>query len=801
VSRGRALALVVTAIGLAIWSALTLRLGTDLTNFMPVGGRSDLAAVVGRLTDSPFTRTMVLSVEAPETGTAVAAAAELTSMLRDHPEIGWVRSALDETDLEDVYALYFPRRHYFLSDEPEREIPLLLSEASLREKARTLRHRLATPASSFLERLAAADPLAAFQGILERLRAGEATLRIEAGQLVTADGRFAIVLAGTAASAFDSGAQSRLLDDLDAAWREIVRRHGPGLRLEWAGANRFAVAAERSMKRDVYLIAVCSFLGVAALFLAFVASLRGFLLVALPPLAGILVATAAGVAVFGNLDGLTMAFGASLMGIAIDYSNHLLIHHGLARPEESAAATARRIRPSLSLGALTTVASFGGLAVTAFPAFREMAFFAGAGVVAALLTTLFVLPDLLEAAPPLPARSAAAARRLDGLLDAVARLPRALLLAPLAAGALAVTVLPRLEWSDDMSRLTRFDPEFVAEDRRVRARVSQHDESRFVIGLAPDPGDALALNDRVHARLERARANGALAGARSLHALLWSEDLQRRNQALLVADVDLYPRLDAVFASEGFRPGAFGAFEAALAVEPPPPLSLDDLRASPLSDLLAPYVFPLGDRTAVVTYLRDLREPEVVRAGLADLEGVHLLDQRTFVNDVYREFRQTTLRQMLVGGLLVVLLLALRYRAWRPVLASALPSALVALIVLAVLAAAREPVNLLHVMSLIMVTGMGVDYGVFLVDASGRREAIGATMLSLLISCLTTALVFGTLAFSSQPALRAIGVTTGLGILLSYAFAPVTLVAAGLGGGGSGRHASAKASKTPLPGS
>jgi len=92
-------------------------------------------------------------------------------------------------------------------------------------------------------------------------------------------------------------------------------------------------------------------------------------------------------------------------------------------------------------------------------------------------------------------------------------------------------------------------------------------------------------------------------------------------------------------------------------------------------------------------------------------------------------------------------------------------------------------VNLLHVMSLIMVTGMGVDYGVFLVDAAGRREAIGATMLSLLISCLTTALVFGTLAFSSQPALRAIGVTTGLGILLSYAFAPVTLVAAGLGGG------------------
>jgi len=45
--------------------------------------------------------------------------------------------------------------------------------------------------------------------------------------------------------------------------------------------------------------------------------------------------------------------------------------------------------------------------------------------------------------------------------------------------------------------------------------------------------------------------------------------------------------------------------------------------------------------------------------------------------------------------------------------------------------------------------------------------------------------VFGTLALSSQPSLRAIGATTGLGILFSYVLAPVTLAALGLGGGGS----------------
>jgi len=402
-------------------------------------------------------------------------------------------------------------------------------------------------------------------------------------------------------------------------------------------------------------------------------------------------------------------------------------------------------------------------------------------VAAALVISLRVLPDLLYAVPPLPPRSRASAARLGVFLGGVAGLPRAVLMLPVGVGLLGLLTLPRLEWSDDMSSLTHFDPEFVAENLRVRERVSSFDEARFVLGLAPDPATAVDLNDRIHARLEGAVAEGALDGVRSLHRLLWSEDLQRRNWSLVGADPLLYERTEAVFRGEGFRPGALRPFGEYLAAAAPSPLTLEELQSGPLADLLAPFVFPLGDQVAVVTYLRNLRSPDAVRAALADLQGVHLLDQHNFVNDIYREFRETTLRQMLVGSALVLLLLALRYRAWRPVLAAFLPSVLVAVLVLSMLSLAGVRANLLHVMSLMMVMGMGVDYGVFLVDSAGDREAFGATMLSLLMSCLTTAFVFGTLAFSSQPALQSIGVTTGVGILLSYLLAPVTLVALGIG--------------------
>jgi len=778
--RRRTIAFALIAAIMGVYCALHLRVGSDITRFLPMGSDSDLAALSSRLADSPLTRTLVISLEADELSTAIAAARELSDALRPHPEVAWIRSGLDETDIEQVFELYFPHRLGFLSDDPERELPDRLTESALRERARALRLRLASPASGLFKALAARDPLGSFETLVGRMRADQPALRDEAGQLVTNDGRFAIVLLGTKHSAFDTGTQGPLLAELYRHFEEIATRRGGGLELELASVGAFAMAAETAIKADVYLIAAFSFVGVALLFTAFVQSLRGFLVATVPPLSGILTATTVGLLVFGELDGMTMVFGASLMGIVIDYSNHLLLHHGLAATAVSPQQVALRLRPSLLLGALTTVASFVGLGLTPFPAFRQMAAFAITGVLAGLAVSLWVLPELLQSVPPLPTRAANVATRLDSAFRRLTRLPRLVLLAPIALGLLAAFALPAVQWSDDLSQLTQFDPELVDEDRRVRERVAQLEGGRFVIAIAADSEAALLKNDEIHERLQPVVAAGAVGGIRSLHSLVWSQALQGRNYDLLREDPELYARLDAAFEQEGFRPGAFSAFGDALAAPPPTPLRIEALQESPLAQMLAPFVFDLGDRTAVVTYLRDLDDPVAVQQALAGLDDVHLLDRRSFVSDIYSEFRETSLRQILFGGGLVLLLLAVRYRAMRPVLAAFVPSVLVTLIVLAVLATIGAPANLLHVMSLVMVMGIGVDYGIFCVDSARWREDFGATLLSLLLSCLTTAFVFGSLAFSSQPSLRAIGITTGVGVLLSFLLAPVTLAAAGL---------------------
>lgn len=768
--------LIAIAAAMIVYCAVNLRVGSDITRFLPDDSSSELAALSSKLTDSALTRTIVVSIGSADIATAISGAREIADALRDRDEVAWVRSTVDEAAVEALYEVYFPHRMGFLSDDPEKELPARLTDAALRERARSVKQRLASPASGFFEPLVAADPLGAFEAIVSQLRNDQSSLQVIDEQFVTADGRFAIILLASKGSAFDSGAQGRLLGFLHTRFDEINARHGGALDLELSAAGAFAIAAERDIKRDIKSIAACSLLGVALLFGLVLASLRGFLITSVPPMVGILTATTLGVWVFGKLDGITLAFGTSLMGIVIDYSNHILLHHGLAQPRESPMRVALRLRPSLVMGALTTVASFVGLGLTSFPAFREMSFFAITGVLSGLAASIWILPPLLEYAPELPARSSRASAAFDSIFRRLESVPVGSLRICIGIGALAVFLLPRLEWSDDLSRLTRFDDDLVEEDRRVRERVAQFDTGRFLIALAPDVESAMRRNEELQRRLVDSIAGGALEQSRSLHALLWSEELQRRNLAVLAAAPDLYDRLDAAFAAEGFRPGAFHRFGEALR-EPPEPLLFTDLQSSPLADLLTPYVIDLEDRIAVVTYLRGLQDVEAVRATIAGMDDVYLLEQRSFVNNIYREFRQASLQQVLVGAALVLALLGFRYRSWRPVIAAFLPSALVAVLLLAALAAFGQRVNLLHVMSLIMVMGMGVDYGIFCVDSIGRKERIGVTLLSLLLSCLTTAFVFGTLAISSQPALRAIGVTTGIGVILSFVLAPIVVAA------------------------
>jgi predicted exporter len=707
----------------------------------------------------------------------VAAARELAAGLRTHPAVAAVRSGSDDDLPRATFALYFPRRNAFLTDEPAR-IPELLSPEALDRRAARAREELALPTSVLTKRILPEDPIGAFARILERLAALGPGLDLVDGQLMTRDHRFAVLFVTTSPSAFEGSSQRAFLADLDDLVRALPASQDGSLVFEAAGANRFAVAAERSIRADVSLISTLSVAGVVALFLLAFRSLRSLALAGLPVVSGIVTAACASLLVFGHLDGITLGFGAALIGVVIDYPVLLLAHARLGS-SGGIAAVVRRVRPGITLGALTTIASFAGLGLTTIPGLRQLAFFSVVGVGAALLVTLFVLPPFVEVESAPRGRVRSAGEVLERIVRAVSRSHGVLAAATFLVLALALAALPRLVWQDDLSKLWRMDPQLQEEDQRVRARVGPMENGRFVVVVGPDAETALERNDAVGLRLERARAEGQLEGFRSLHALLWSRALQEANERGVRAVPDLAARVQDAFTAHGFRADALAPFARTLAAPPAAPLELDTLLASPLGDLAGAMVVPLDPGLALLTQVRGVRDEDALRAALADLPDAHLFDQRRFLAALFGDLRATTLQQIALGNVLVLALVVLRYRRLRPSVAAFLPCVFVTVLELGLFSLAGLELNILHAVGLVLVTGMGVDYSIFVVDAARAREGFDATMLGLALCCLTASCTFGMLALSQQPALRAVGATVGVGVVLSFLCAPLSLLVLG----------------------
>jgi predicted exporter len=781
---------VVLAIGaillaaMAAYAALNLRVSTDITHFLPSSDDRKLAEISKQLTESSLTRTMILSVEAPDSARAVAAGRELAEALRANPEVLRCQSGPDSHIAEASYELLFPHRFHLYSDEPQRELAERISDAGLAASAEHLKQQLSLPTAALVKKIAASDPLLMFPAVLKRLEAaGAGTLKIVDGQFLAADGLHAILFLETKSSPFDGEKQMPFLESIQAAFQKVNAAHGGVLKLEQSGLNRFAVDSERVIKNDINRISTFSTIAIIIVFLLLFRSIRVLLLSFVPLIFGMVSATAASMALFGEIHGLTLAFGSTLIGVCVDFPVHFLNHHGLEPDPAGPHGTMKRIVGALVLGSVTTVAGFAGLAWTSFPGMRELAAFATVGIVAALLSTIWLLPALSAQSPKRVRLHQAFAEKMGVLLGAMAK--RRMLLFSLPAAALVIIMigLPKVRWTDDLSALNRINEQILAEDTRVRDRVSRMDSGRFIIVTAPNDAGALAINDRVYAQLLAAKRAGEIEEFRSLHSLLFSEELQRQNIAILQKDPQLAARVTTAFAASGFKAEAMNAFGTSLASAPTQPLTLSEVLASPLGDVVRPFRVELGKDVGLVTLVRGVTNPAAIQARMQDIAGAHYFDQSDFLSRAYGHYRVRTLELVSVGLLLMLLIIFAKYRRIRPTLAAAMPALLASVTTLAVLGLMGVTTNLLHLVSLLLVLSSGEDYAVFLLASAKNQDDLKASAVSIVLCCLSTVLGFGLLGVSEIPALQALGLTTGIGILFCLILAPTALALAPNGSG------------------
>lgn len=754
------LALVVGALLLA-----RARFSADMSAFLPAAPSAEQQILVDQLKDGTVSRLMLVAIEGGSNEARAALSQGLAARLRAHAEFAAVSNG-EAGSFERERALLFGAR-YLLSPAVT---PARFSEAGLHAAVGDSIAALALPSGAWLKTLLPADPSGETLQLLEALSSQESA-PLNEGVWASRDGRRALLMVYTRAAGSDTDAQEAaigLMRDDFAATRASLAVRYPALtesRLLLSGPGVFGVEARARIRDEAMRFSLLGTLIIVSLLWAVYRSARALLLGLVPVASGALAGVVAVSLGFGVVHGITLGFGITLIGEAVDYSIYLFIQSGSAGTEGE---WRRRFWPTIRLGVLTSVCGFAALLFSGFPGLAQLGLYSIAGLVVAALVTRFVLPLLLP--------SGFAVRDLGALgkrLERVVLRPlrRLRLLVPLLAlSALAVLFWHHDKlWNRELAALSPVPAEQQALDAALRAELGAPDVRYLAVLSGPDREAVLRQAERLTPRLDSLVAQGLLAGYESPSRYLPSRTTQLARRDSLPDAATLRTRLQAALAGLPIQPARLEPFVAAVeAARQAPLLTPASYRGTSLALLLDGLLI---DRPGQSLALLPLRAPQSgINAAALDkaLTGqpVRLVDLKTASNRLYAAYLDEALKLVAWGMLAIVLLLALVLRSPARLLRVLLPLFAAGLVVVAGHVLAGVALSLLHLVGLLLLVAIGSNYALFFVGS----ERSASLLLSLLVANATALAGFGLLAFSSVPVLAALGGTAGPGALLALLF-------------------------------
>ncbi|WP_334041007.1 MMPL family transporter [Burkholderia ambifaria] len=779
--------LALVACGIAIARA---NFTADLSAFLPRAPSAGQRVLVEQLRDGIVSRLILVAIDGGDAATRAALSRRVAGTLCADRQFSAINNGEAVNDARDQQFVFDHR--YLLSPAVT---PQRFSADGLHQALGDSLDLLGSSAGLVAKAMLPRDPTGEVTALVDQLDSG-AQPAVRDGVWASRDGTRAVLVVQTAAAGSDTDAQARAIDAVRRAFSAATQTlpNPAAYTLAMTGPGVFSVDTRDTIRHDVERLSTASLVLIVALLLTLYRSPRTLALGLLPVLTGIAAGIAAVGVAFGTVHGLTLGFGTTLIGEAVDYSIYLFVQsaqagsRGAARPADAMRAWLAAYWPTIRLGVLTSVCGFASMLFSGFPGLVQLGLYSIVGLTAAALVTRYVLPHLrgehvairdVSRIGAVLARAAAAAPRL--------RWP----LAVLVLAACATLVLHRDGlWSRELAALSPVPARAQALDARLRADVGAPDVRYLVVISAPTEQAALERTERVAAQLQPLVDRGALAGFESPARYLPSDAAQRARQASLPDTDELAARMRTAVANQpiSVRPEVFAPFVADVeAARHAPLLTRADLRGTSMAlavDAL------LTERAGRWSAMLPLRAPDaartasmaapavdvapiraaVARAGVPDALFVDMKAEadRLYVNYVHEDIRLS-----LAGFAAIAVLLLIALRSPRRAVRALAPLVAAVFVVTAGFALAGVQLTILHLVGMLLIVAVGSNYALFFCKRDDAQPVTPYTLVSLLIANLATVAGFGLLALSRVPLLETFGLTVGPGAMLALAFAAI----------------------------
>lgn len=563
---------------------------------------------------------------------------------------------------------------------------------------------------------------------------------------------------------FDLPTQDQVMPVLQSIKQQMSKQ---GVSVSYSGLLLHAAKGAEQAKFEISTIGLGSILGIVIIIILVFRRIVPLLQILLPVMVGCLVAVAITSLWFERVHLITIAFGAGLVGVAVDYSMHFVCESYL----HTGTTVVRKLFSGLLLGLVSSVLAYGGLALTPFPGLQQIAVFSATGLIAAWLSVLLFLP-LITTKNTLQNKEnyLPAALLLNRYKETFPKLDQFPKVASLFIIAIATTSLSLFFWAtpqDSVRLLQTSPPSLLKEDQQVQQALGNSVNSAFLIVSGSSAEAMLENEESFRPQLDSLVQNGMLAGYQAVSQSIPSLQRQRQNidlvKQLYQAKLDSYAQAIGLSAQQK-------AITNSYVQENPPTLSPQRWSTLAISSQWPGVFTPhsTGEYASIIRLKGHLSEDSIqqLQAAAATDQNIDYVDQIADISATLARYRTKVADWLFVAYGIITALLFFRYRlnVWRVML----PPIAGSIIALACAVFINGGYNIFNLVALMLVFGIGLDMGIFLQESRGSAH----TWLAVSLSTLTSLLAFGLLALSKTPVLYHFGIIVLPGLLLIWLLSP-----------------------------
>lgn len=613
--------------------------------------------------------------------------------------------------------------------------------------------------------------------------------RILDSHLFVRDSTLCVGFITPAYSSTNTGQGSALFVQLNQLIKQFQKTH-PDIEILYHGTPASGYYNSTTIKRDLSTTVLGSLI-VVLIFLVLCLRHRDTLpLLILPVVFGTLVGLAAMYLIKGEFSLLALGIGAVILGVAMSYVLHVLVHFNYVNDAEQMLRDEAR---PIMLGCITTIGSFLGLIFVRTDLLKDFGLFASFAILATTLFSLTYLPPLLtERKKPkwslLTAIEKLSAYRPEQNSTLI------WVVSVIAIITSAVALVMGNHFDADMHNLGYNSDEVSRSETLLREKTFTGDKEKYFASEGATMEEAIENFGILRHKLDSLKALGMVKSYTPTDRILVSAKTQQQRidawkQFWTPARLSSARSMVERAADEaGFESDAFDAFfeMAQRDYEPDKIYDSDAIPEGYLSTLMertysGKYLCYTNVRCANDTVHSQQSDYNRICAAVASNPNLMVLDTYYYTQSTLRQMNSDFNVLQWISMLFVLLVLLLNYRfRLRPTLISFLPIVLSWLIVLGMMDIFGMSFNLISIIISTFIFGIGIDYSIFVMSGL-MNEAEGRNILSyhktaIFLSAIILIITVSSMLIAQHPAIKSVGFSTLVGlvsaVLLSYILEP-----------------------------